>query len=309
MRSVANIAELPRVQDLFESFGVRPTYVVDHPVAATESSAAILRGFLERGCCEVGRDAPLGESAAGGALIAAQQLPLQPAAGATAEDHGADRCHRGRVRPPADQLQGRQVRFQLSPHPVVGEIGLPRHDGSVLPYYDLSDEEGPDFGRFACQPFWLTVLLLSAAGDRQPLLEIPCTTGFNRRPFSSVVAVLSIPVAEPWKRLRLKGLLWHLALSRRVWLTPEHTNLADQLHLMQTLDRMPNAVFHLTFHSSSLLAGCTPFVRSRHDLDAFLARLRALLAFAVNDLNAALHDADRVCRILPRPQTGNHRRQ
>src|SRR5262245_29684535 len=53
-RSVRHTARLPRLQELFESLGVRPTYLIDHPIAATDESARVLDDFRRRGACEIG---------------------------------------------------------------------------------------------------------------------------------------------------------------------------------------------------------------------------------------------------------------
>src|SRR5262245_44658109 len=49
-----NIYALPRLHALFASHGVKPTYVITHPVAADARSADVLRGLLAGGDCEIG---------------------------------------------------------------------------------------------------------------------------------------------------------------------------------------------------------------------------------------------------------------
>ena len=49
-----NIYALPRLHALFARHGVRPTYVITHPVATDARSAEVLRGLLARGDCEIG---------------------------------------------------------------------------------------------------------------------------------------------------------------------------------------------------------------------------------------------------------------
>jgi len=49
-----NIYALPRLHTLFARHGVRPTYVVTHPVATDPRSADLLRRLLEGGDCEIG---------------------------------------------------------------------------------------------------------------------------------------------------------------------------------------------------------------------------------------------------------------
>src|SRR4051812_41906356 len=57
-RSVGHVAQLPRLQRLFERYGVRPPYLVDHPIASSEESVGVLDGFLQGGACEIGAPLP-----------------------------------------------------------------------------------------------------------------------------------------------------------------------------------------------------------------------------------------------------------
>src|SRR5262245_3810224 len=49
-----NIYALPRLHALFLRHGVRPTYVITHPVARDGRSAEVLRSMLAGGDCEIG---------------------------------------------------------------------------------------------------------------------------------------------------------------------------------------------------------------------------------------------------------------
>ena len=49
-----NIYALPRLHALFARHGVRPTYVITHPVAGDPRSADVLRALREGGDCEIG---------------------------------------------------------------------------------------------------------------------------------------------------------------------------------------------------------------------------------------------------------------
>jgi hypothetical protein len=48
--SVTAIQEVGRLQDVVEPYGLKPTYVVDYPVASTPASAAKLGEIASRGC-------------------------------------------------------------------------------------------------------------------------------------------------------------------------------------------------------------------------------------------------------------------
>src|SRR6187549_1077512 len=49
-----NLYALPRLHALFARHGVRPTYVITHPVATDPKSAEVLRRLLAQGDCEIG---------------------------------------------------------------------------------------------------------------------------------------------------------------------------------------------------------------------------------------------------------------
>ena len=49
-----NLYALPTLHALFRRHGVRPTYVITHPVATDPRSADVLRALRETGTCEIG---------------------------------------------------------------------------------------------------------------------------------------------------------------------------------------------------------------------------------------------------------------
>ena len=52
--TVENIVRVQGVQQLFDEFSVRPTYLISYPVADDDRAVSILKGILERGGCEIG---------------------------------------------------------------------------------------------------------------------------------------------------------------------------------------------------------------------------------------------------------------
>jgi hypothetical protein len=53
-QTFGNIYALGRLHDFFARHGVRPTYVITHPVATDARSAEVLRGLLAKGDTEIG---------------------------------------------------------------------------------------------------------------------------------------------------------------------------------------------------------------------------------------------------------------
>jgi len=279
-RSVGHVARLPRLHELFERYGVRATYLIDHPIAASAPSVRVLQGFLQRDNCELGAhlhpwvNPPLVEEInARNSYLCNLLLSLQ-------QDKVAELTRaiaRAFDLAPAVFKAGRYgLDFALTP--ALQEMGY-RVDSSVMAYGNFTADLGPSWERYGPDPFWLQPPL-------PPLLEIPCTSGFVRRPFWWWANVRGILSRKPWCWLRLGGVLWHLGLLRRVLLTPEGPALPDLLRLMRALAKGAAPVLNLTLHSPSVEPGHTPYVRSENELEAFFDLLGRLLEFAVGELGA-----------------------
>ncbi|MBA5872882.1 MAG: hypothetical protein GDA68_23300, partial [Nitrospira sp. CR2.1] len=52
--TVENVYRLPTLQRLFGEFGIVPTYLLTYPVVRDTRAAALLRGMLDAGECEIG---------------------------------------------------------------------------------------------------------------------------------------------------------------------------------------------------------------------------------------------------------------
>jgi hypothetical protein len=285
-RSVGHIARLPRLHELFEQCGVRPTYLIDHPIAACADSVRILNNLLQHENCEVGAhlhpwvNPPLVEEVNPRNSYLCN-LPLSLQRDKTAELTRTITQAFGI--PPAVFKAGRYgLGFSLVP--TLQELGY-AVDSSIMAYGNFTDDGGPSWERFSPEPFMLAPPL-GGAGDDEPLLEIPCTSGFIRRPFRFWAWVRRVVRKKPWSRLRLGGILWHLGLLRRVLLTPEGPGWPDLQRLMRALAKDPAPVLNLTLHSPSVEPGHTPYVRSEEELEEFFDLLRCMLEFAVGTLGA-----------------------
>jgi hypothetical protein len=73
---------------------------------------------------------------------------------------------------------------------------------------------------------------------------------------------------------------WLRELGLRT-LNAESEILADLRRVVDVLVARGVPLFHVSFHSSTLLAGATPFTRSERDVDVFVARLEGVLEHAL----------------------------
>ena len=286
-RSVSHAGELSRLQDLFEEYGARPTYVVDHPIATTQSSVDVLKRFLDREKCEIGAhlhpwvNPPVEEE------ICPRNTYLCNLPSALRQEKlgvltDAIRSAFGEA--PTTFKAGRYgFSFDMAA-PLVA-LGY-TVDTSVIAYMDSSDGLGPSFATTGNEPFWIPSIAVNGANGASRLLEVPCTVGFTRRPFPAVARLHRRLATGLARRLRTVGILWRLGILRKIVFSPEGYAAHDLNRLARTMGVESDVVLNLTLHSPSVQPGNTPYVRTAADLEAFFANLRSVLEFCVRSLGA-----------------------
>jgi peptidoglycan/xylan/chitin deacetylase (PgdA/CDA1 family) len=277
-----NLYALPRLHALFARHGVRPTYVITHPVATDPRSAEVLRRLLARGDCEIGAHHHVWETPPCTAddvrrHAYASNLPRRQFEDQLTVLTAAIESAVG-VRP----VSYRSGRFGFSADHVAA---LEQHgylvESSVAPLFYEAHKGGPEFVEAPLRPYFLAYDNASKAGSSN-LLEVPVSSALNRRlPRRLQYAYARAPRPYTTKRLlRLLGLL------RLRWLRPSYSSLEDMKALARDLARAGEPVLNLLFHSSEAIVGGSPYNRTQGELDAFCDRLERFLAFAINELGA-----------------------
>ena len=271
---VENIQRQPLAQRIFDRHGVVPTYVIDYPVARSPQACAVLKAIRDEGRCEIGahlhpwvsppHEGPIDErnSFPGNLSPRLERQKLSALTKAISEAFGARptiyKAGRYGIGPATDGILA-QLGYQI--------------DVSVVPYTDFSARFGPDFGDFTNEPF------VSAEG----VLALPLSVGFAGR-LAKRGSRLHPALCRPGAmRLRLPGVFSRLGLVERLRLTPEGHSLDDMIRLTRALLSQGQRLFMLTYHSSSLLPGGAPYVRSEADRTEFLATLDRYLAFFLEE--------------------------
>lgn len=276
-----NIERVPALQRLFDEFRVRPTYLVDYPVAADPRTSALFRELSKDGRCEIGAHChPWNTPPFREEISTRNTMLCNLDPGLQYEKvralHGAISENVGVV--PVCFRAGRWG-FGAEVAGAIARLGY-RIDTSVTPYTDWTRYGGPDFSEESPGMKRIDGDGADSPGGRGGLLEVPTTIGFLQRDFQRSNRLYRRVTRPAWKRTRMLGLLDRLKLLNKVWLSPENSGTGEMIGLTRAMAGNGYPVVNLTFHSPSLVEGLTPFVRGEADANRFLRKIREYLTFA-----------------------------
>jgi hypothetical protein len=277
-----NIYALARLHDRFVRHGVRPTYVITHPVAKDPRSAEVLRGLLAGGGCEIGAHHHAWETPPcteddirrhpyASTLPRRQfEAQLEQLTAAIGEAVG---------QAPVSYRSGR-FGFSASHVPALERCGY-LVESSVAPLFYEAHKGGPEFVEAPLRPYFLAYDNASRPGGSS-ILEVPVSAALDRR----LPPRLQYLYARAPKPYTTKRVLRALRLLRMRWLRPSYSSVDDMISLAKDLARWQEPVLNLLFHSSEAIVGASPYNRTQAELDAFFDRLDRFLAFATRELRA-----------------------
>jgi hypothetical protein len=286
-RATASIPAQARAHEIYDRFGVVPTYVVDYPVATDPAGVAFLAALRDSGRAEIGAHLhpwvtpPYEEQVTPRNSYhcnlppALERAKIEALTGAIEKNFGE--------RPTV--FKAGRYGFGRNTGRILAELGY-RVDCSLVPHSDFSGDGGPDFRGCPDRPHWLP----------EGLLEVPLTVGFlgaMPRLGESAGWLFDSPGAG---RLRLPGALARSGIVARSRLTPEGVPAEEQCRLIEAMAARGHRVFSLTYHSPSLALGHTPYVRGEADLAAFLASIERVLTFFRDSVGGRFTTLDGVYR-------------
>lgn len=278
---VTHTPQIAALQELFDGFGVRPTYLVTYPIATTDESAELLSSIQRSGRCEIG-----------------------------------SHCHPWNTRPFEEEINEKNSmlcnlpgelqyakmsflhetitrRFGVSPVSFrcgrwgyngdvasnLQRLGY-RVDTSITAYTDWSQYHGPDFSDIGPGSFRFTADDIFNRAPDGPLIEVPATVGFLQEDFERANKLLNAIKKRPFRSLRLVGIMSRLKLLNKVSLSPEIADGERMIRLTESLMKNGYPLINMFFHSPSLKCGLTPFVSTPADESRFRKDIADFLAFA-----------------------------
>ncbi|AOG00856.1 putative glycosyl transferase, group 1 [Blastomonas sp. RAC04] len=283
--SLDTIEAITDFQTLCEQYGVTPLYLVDWPIISDSRGKEIYGALVREGRAEVGIQLhpwvnPPFDEEVNQRNTYAGNLPPE-----------LERAKFYRLRDAIAEVTGKQPiayragRYGIGPETLnlLREAGV-RFDTSVRANFDYSKAEGPDFSHYPLEPYWLD--------RRLDIVELPVTSvywGLLRRqgpifPFAQMAGLT--------KSLMARG-----RLLERISLTPEGISVTEVIRGIDIAldDGLP--ILNFSFHSPSLRAGHTPYVREPADVEAFFDWWHQVLSYlasrdvkptCIGDIDAAI---------------------
>jgi hypothetical protein len=276
--AVSAMQFIDRIQTIFDEYRLRPCYVVDYPVAATEDGIAPLREIHRAGHCEIGAH-----------LHPWVNPPYQEEL--TPRNSYPGNLTRELESAKLDELTA-VIREAIGQRPIVYKAGrygvgpnttaiLERFgfevDVSICPPVDYRADGGPDFRAFSTEPYWF--------GTNNRLLEIPLSgafIGWASRLAPQIHDLASQPLL---RRLKVPGILARARAIDRLVLSPEGFSPEENRRLTIALLARGVRTFTWSLHSPSVEVGHTPYVRTRAELSRFLDSFRQFFDFFFGELS------------------------
>jgi len=296
--AVENITQLPVLQALLNKYGAVPTYMVNYPVVTSTSSVRILSSILEKGQCEIGAhchpwNTPPYTEKLDSYHSMMCNLPDDLLMDKLSNLHQAIKSNCG-VTP----VSFRAGRWGLNENVAqcIMELGY-KIDTSISPFVDWSVNHGPNFMGANTRPYKFNSDNIFKHIPNGQLIEIPATIGFLQQNFELHGAIYSLLKKPFFSKLHLLGILARLRLLNFHWLSPEVSSGEEMVLLAKRFVKSGHTFLNMSFHSTCMLPGKSPFVNSEKDLKEFLGRIEIFLKYAVeNDFEfLPLSESEKYC--------------
>lgn len=297
--SVEAMRHIGLAQGLFDEFGIRPTYVIDYPVASQATGYEPLKEFVDSGRATVGAH-------------------LHPwVSPPHTEDVNPFHSYPGNLPPELEEQKLRQltdtIERTIGTRPTIykaGRYGFGPNTGAILEKldyvvdlspaaaFDLTGDGGPDWSETPARPY--------SFGTEGNLVGFPTSGAFVGWLARFAPGLYRKTQNGPLATLRAPGILSRLGALERLMLSPEGYTLAHQKRLTRALLARGPQVLTFAFHSPSMQPGHTPYVRTESDLQDFLSNCRQYFEFFLGEIGGATMGALELRELLTNPSATNY---
>lgn len=296
--STKSIKSQIHAHEIFDQFDVIPTYFVDYPVANSTEASSFLKEMRDNNKCEIGahlhpwvnppheEEVSVFNSFHGNLPFELEQKKIKELTKII--EHAFD------IKP----TMFKAGRYGIGPNTIdiLKQEGY-LIDSSYVPYTSFQHSSGPSFLGVPDQPFWID--------EENKFLEVPLSKNFYGilSRFGLGPAFQSVYDNPVYNRWHIPGILSRLGLTRCV-LSPEGMTLNELQKLMDSMIARGKKVFCLTYHSPSLAPGNTPYVKTKEDLELFLATIRKVLEYFRKNIKGKFISTSQLYCLLQKNKKG-----
>jgi len=274
---VTHMRRIGRAQELFETHGIVPNYVIGYPIASQDEAIAPLRSFADSGRALIGAHLhpwvcpPYVEE-----VNTRNSYPCNLPRDLEAEKLArlTEQIEAAFGQRPLTHLAGRYG-FGANTATILEELGYQVDISPAVPI-NFSADGGPDYSGYTSDPYWF--------GERRKLLGLPGTGGYVGWLRVGGTSLYRAATQPTLRRLGVAGACARLRAIERIRLSPEDYSEGEMRRLTSTLLTQGIRVFVFSFHSPSVMPGGTPYVRSESDLDRFFEKCRGYFSFFLREL-------------------------
>ena len=300
---LTNIGQLPKLQELFDRYKIKPTYLIDYPVAADETHKDFFKTIHDTGRAEIGahlhpwNTPPFQEETTTyNSMLKNLPRDLQKKK-ITALTELIER--KLGIRPTS--FRAGRFCFDEQTPPTLVELNY-FVDSSVTPFINWeTDYGGINFQGYPYYPYSIgsqnSQKEINTHQRDGTLWEVPVTIGFNRTPFKLCSSIYDFLGKDRLRVLRLRGIADKLGLLKKIWLSPELSGYKEMQHLSKVIIGLGVPVLNLFFHSTSLVPGFSPFIKTDSDRDAFFRTLELFFAWLQDNYNLKSVSLSEYCQI------------
>ena len=279
--TVSNINELPAFHSFCQELGIRPTYFTDYAVVNNRCSIDILKAIIAQSDCEIGAHLhpwvnPPFFGATGERESHVVNLPIEQVRAKLENLMNTFKQVLG-VEPAAFRsgrwgINGECLKLLL-------DCGM-TIDSSVYPFFRNA--------YFNCEsasvlPYWPDFDDTNRPSAQRDIIEMPVTAGFNWPWFQGLNRLHNLVISPPFSWLRINGVLWHLKLLRKIYLSPELHSSDEMISLVKVCLNSGYGLLHMNLHSSSLIEGVTGLTNVANARENICARIGDVIDFLQRD--------------------------
>ncbi len=276
-----NADAIPPLQEIFERYGAKPTYLLTYDMANNAALTEFLADRQQKGLCEVGThchpwNTPPQKEEKHLKNSMLLHLPAQLVESKIRNLHNLLTQRLGAS--PTTFRSGRWG-YGQNVAKTLNLLGY-RVDTSITAYTDWSSSFGPDYSSLSPQPYRFEWTNIYQPNPNGKMVQIPATTGYLQADFARRSRLEQMIRRSPLSRFRVIGLLDRLSILNRVVLSPEGASANSMIGLAKRMSNEGYGYLNLFFHSPTLVPKLTPFVQSREEERRFIERIERFVAFA-----------------------------